>query len=183
MKAVTILERASKMALLDPAEDSEHAKAWTAYAAAAAIPHNSGVSATLPPPWLEQPKYRVPVEYAAVRFAVEQMQTSMGDDGVFPLDRSRREESDNPREEADPTPAFQPVVTSQVIIMVCPVTYTTCLWLRGSFSSTSSSIQQSCSCTTSTQWNVQMTRLWLQPDDASRCFVICPRWSVPFAFS
>jgi hypothetical protein len=52
VKAITILERASKLVLLDPEEASEHTRQWTTY---------STTGQTVPPGYLESPRYRATI--------------------------------------------------------------------------------------------------------------------------
>lgn len=105
VKSVTILERASKLAFLDPEETSEYAKAHSAYSVALA----THPSPPLPAPWLDQPKYRCPKDYRETKLALDQFVESMGVDGVFPVDRKRNAEIDGGEE---------PFISSHTILMV-----------------------------------------------------------------
>lgn len=80
IKAVVILERASKLVFLDPEDSSEHARAHRSYAQ---IPHPGRP----PHGYLEQPKYRVPAAYAETKLALGLLLDSCGEDGVFPVDK------------------------------------------------------------------------------------------------
>lgn len=95
IKATVILERASKLAFLDPDEESDYAKAWCKHHLTSG-PHNPHLAA--PPAWLDQPKYRCPKDYAEVRLALDQLKENMGDDGIFPVDRRRNAEIDGGEE-------------------------------------------------------------------------------------
>lgn len=83
LKATVILERASKLAFVDPEEDSEYSRAWSQYFLSS--PTNPHL--TTPPPWLDQPKYRCPKDYAETKLALDQLRDTMGVDGIFPVDR------------------------------------------------------------------------------------------------
>ncbi|KAK1921689.1 hypothetical protein DB88DRAFT_443137, partial [Papiliotrema laurentii] len=96
MKAVVILERASKLAFIDPEEDSEYARAWSTYFMQS--PHNPRLSN--PPAWLDQPKYRCPKDYSETKLALDQLQSHMGVDGIFPVDRRRNAQIDGADEPA-----------------------------------------------------------------------------------
>jgi hypothetical protein len=105
VKSVTILERASKLAFLDPEESSEYAKAQSAYSVAL----TTNPCAPPPAPWLDQPKYRCPKDYRETKLALDQFVESMGVDGVFPVDRKRNAEIDGGEE---------PFISSHTILMV-----------------------------------------------------------------
>jgi hypothetical protein len=78
VKAITILERASKLVILDPEEASEHTRQWTTY---------STTGQTVPPGYLESPRYRVPSKFEETKFALETLVRCCGDDGIFPVDK------------------------------------------------------------------------------------------------
>ena len=94
-KAVVILERASKLVLLDPEEASEHTRQWAIYK------HTGGAE---PTGYLESPRYRVPTEFEETKFALETLIRCCGEDGVFPLDKKLGAELDG-REEVVISPA------------------------------------------------------------------------------
>ncbi|ORX34022.1 hypothetical protein BD324DRAFT_638058 [Kockovaella imperatae] len=85
-RAITVLERASKLALLEADDESEHTRQWSIYQLNPSLPR--------PPAWLEQPKYRCLADYRETKLGLEQMTSAMGADGVFPLDRIRNAELD-----------------------------------------------------------------------------------------
>ncbi|ODO08602.1 hypothetical protein L198_00333 [Cryptococcus wingfieldii CBS 7118] len=89
VKAVTVLERTSKLAFLDPDDDSEYSRVWTEYANLSSSP-SSAPPASLPPSWLNQPKYRNPKDYNECSFALEQLRRELGVDGIFPVERKNR---------------------------------------------------------------------------------------------
>ncbi|WWD21638.1 hypothetical protein CI109_106124 [Kwoniella shandongensis] len=104
VKAVTLLERASKLAFLEPADDSEYSTAWTAYASN--LNSTNGQKLIPPPAWLNQPKYRNPKDYNEVKYGLEKFMESLGVDGISPLER---------QENANVEGATQPVITSHTI--------------------------------------------------------------------
>jgi hypothetical protein len=83
LKSTVILERASKLAFVDPEEDSEYSRAWSHYFLTS--PTNPHLAT--PPAWLDQPKYRCPKHYAETKLALDQLRDTMGVDGIFPVDR------------------------------------------------------------------------------------------------
>ncbi len=90
---MTVLERSSKLAFLDPEETSEYSRAWSAYSSTFTLEDGSGLATTSsppPPPWLNQPKYRNPKDYRETKLAWEQIILGWGDDGVFPVDRKMK---------------------------------------------------------------------------------------------
>jgi hypothetical protein len=103
IKAVTILERASKLVLLDPEETSEHANQW-GY-------HELNRGSPIPPGYLESPRYRVPSEFEEVKYALEHLLAACGDDGVFPVEK-KLEATKFGREEV--------VISPAVILFVSP---------------------------------------------------------------
>jgi hypothetical protein len=105
VKSVTILERASKLAFLDPEESSEYATAYASYTHARA----TNPSVPPPPPWLEQPKYRCPKDYRETKLGLDQFVETMGVDGIFPVDRKRNAEIDQ---------APEPFISSHTVLMV-----------------------------------------------------------------
>jgi hypothetical protein len=94
-KAVVILERASKLVLLDPEDASEHTRQWTIY---------KQTGGAEPPGYLESPRYRVPTEFEETKFALETLIRCCGEDGVFPVDKKLGAELDG-REEVVISPA------------------------------------------------------------------------------
>jgi len=101
-KAVVILERASKLVLLDPEDASEHTRQWTIY---------KQTGGTKPPGYLESPRYRVPTEFEETKFALETLIRCCGEDGVFPVDKKLGAELDG-REEVVISPAVILFVSS-----------------------------------------------------------------------
>ncbi|ODO07861.1 hypothetical protein I350_03441 [Cryptococcus amylolentus CBS 6273] len=93
LKAVTVLERTSKLAFLDPDDDSEYSRVWTEYANLLSSP-SSASSASLPPSWLNQPKYRNPKDYNECYFALEQLRRELGVDGISPVERKNRADNE-----------------------------------------------------------------------------------------
>nr|XP_018265326.1 uncharacterized protein I303_01690 [Kwoniella dejecticola CBS 10117]OBR87484.1 hypothetical protein I303_01690 [Kwoniella dejecticola CBS 10117] len=109
IKAVTILERSSKLAFLTPTDDSDYTQAWTAYATALSTSSSTGSPPPNPPPaWLNQPKYRNPKDYnecyRALRFYID----SMGVDGMSPIERRRMAEQEG---------SVEPVIKSHTILL------------------------------------------------------------------
>jgi hypothetical protein len=104
LKALTILDRATKIAFLDPAEDGEYAQAVSAHAM-------SRASAPVPPPaaWMDQPRYRCPEEYRIVKFALDQFTQNLGDEGIFPVDRKRTAQLEG---------ADEPFISSHMVSIV-----------------------------------------------------------------
>lgn len=104
LKALTILDRATKIAFMDPTEDSEYSQAWSAHAM-------SHPSASIPPPpvWMDQPRYRCPEEYRLVKFALDQYSQSLGTEGIFPVDRKRNAQMEG---------AVEPFISSHVMSLV-----------------------------------------------------------------
>ncbi|WVF69634.1 hypothetical protein IAT40_004413 [Kwoniella sp. CBS 6097] len=90
VKAVTILERSSKLAFLTPADDAEYAKSWAAYASLLAQSTNTQPQPqNTPPEWLNQPKYRNPKDYQECLLALKHYVQSLGEDGISPVGRHR----------------------------------------------------------------------------------------------
>lgn len=102
------MERASKLAFRDPEEGSEYSKAWSSYSVALNT-SNSVTSVPMPPPWLDQPKYRCPTEYRETKLGLDLFIESMGTEGIFPVDRVRNAAIDG---------APEPVITSWCILLV-----------------------------------------------------------------
>ena len=70
-------------------------------------PHNPRLSN--PPAWLDQPKYRCPKDYSETKLALDQLQSHMGVDGIFPVDRRRNAQIDG---------ADEPAITPHTIKLV-----------------------------------------------------------------
>lgn len=100
-----VLERASKLAFLDPDESSDYARGWAMYHA------NSPAHPETPPPpaWLDQPQHRSPKDFAEVKLALEQVMSHMGPDGIFPVDRRRTAEIEG---------AEEPSITPHTVMIV-----------------------------------------------------------------
>lgn len=90
IKALTLLERAAKLAFLDPEENSEWNRAWQAYDRTV----QDNPSAPPPPPWLNQPRYRCPQAHTETKLGLDQFLANMGDEGVSPVDRMRNYQVD-----------------------------------------------------------------------------------------
>ena len=105
-----ILERASKLAFVDPEEDSEYGRAWAKYFLLA--PANPQLAT--PPAWLDQPKYRCPKDYAETKLALDQLKSNLGVEGIFPVDRRRNAEIDG-AEEPQVTPHIIAIVRSDLV--------------------------------------------------------------------
>jgi hypothetical protein len=103
-----ILERSSKLAFVDPEEDSEYSRAWNIYFLQA--PHNPQLAS--PPAWLDQPKYRCPKDYAEVKFALQQLKSNLGEEGIFPVDRRMNAKNDG---------ADEPQITPHTIAIVSDI--------------------------------------------------------------
>ncbi|KAL7419330.1 hypothetical protein Q5752_006168 [Cryptotrichosporon argae] len=88
VKSVTVLERASKLLFRDPEPDSPYQVAWDHYHQA--VLHDP--STPPPSPHLEQPRYRVPRAYEEAWRGLAHLIASMGDNGVFPVERRRQAE-------------------------------------------------------------------------------------------
>ncbi|WVQ98216.1 hypothetical protein IAU59_005338 [Kwoniella sp. CBS 9459] len=98
IKAVTILERSSKLAFLRPADDAEYTKAWAAYASS--ISQNSnGQHQNAPPEWLNQPKYRNLLDYEECSRALKHYVQSLGVDGISPVERHRASQLEGSNEQ------------------------------------------------------------------------------------
>lgn len=102
---MTILERTTKLALIEPEPESPYTQAWTLYNTSPSSPlvHPdhlaNGTSSFLlspqatmrvkPPGYLDQPRYRCPKAFAEVQFALDRLLNSCGVDGVDPIERMR----------------------------------------------------------------------------------------------
>ncbi|KAK8847547.1 hypothetical protein IAR55_005405 [Kwoniella newhampshirensis] len=106
VKAVTLLERASKLAFLEPTNDSEYTIAWTQYATALNSP--SSQNPTPPPAWLNQPKYRNPKDFTECKIGLDKYIESLGVDGVSPIERQQTARAEG---------VTEPVVTSHTILL------------------------------------------------------------------
>lgn len=100
LKAVIILERASKLAYLEPDDDSPYAQAWNKYH----LTLHRDPDQPKPPVYLDQPKYRNPGRFRGVLLAIEQFTNCLGEDGVFPVTRRAHAEQDG-QPEPEITPA------------------------------------------------------------------------------
>ncbi|OXC70566.1 hypothetical protein AYX13_01043 [Cryptococcus neoformans] len=87
IKAVTILERASKLVFLEAEGDSDYSQAWADYLCLLSTP--GAQSASPPPLYLNQPKYRNPKDYNECLFALNKLKTNLGVDGVSILERKK----------------------------------------------------------------------------------------------
>lgn len=87
IKAVTILERASKLAFLEAEEDSDYSRAWAEYLSVLGTP--DAQSASPPPLYLNQPKYRNPKSYRDCLFALNKLKENLGVDGMSILERKK----------------------------------------------------------------------------------------------
>lgn len=89
IKAVTILERASKLAFLKPSRDSDYTKAWKEYTNALRSGNSQASPPSPPPVYLNQPKHRNPKEYRECLLALNNLRKSLGVEGISPLERKR----------------------------------------------------------------------------------------------
>ncbi|WVW78287.1 hypothetical protein I302_100241 [Kwoniella bestiolae CBS 10118] len=105
VKAVAILERASKLAFLTPTDDSEYSQAWHSYATSLS---NGSPPPNPPPGWLNQPKYRNSKDYDECSRALKQYIESLGIDGVSPIER---------RQQALQEGSIEPVIRSHTILL------------------------------------------------------------------
>ena len=87
LKAISILERTTKLAFIDPEENSQFAISWSQYHYAL---QTDPARATKPPAYLDQPRYRCPKAFTEIVWALEQLLTSCGEDGIDPAERVRR---------------------------------------------------------------------------------------------
>ncbi|KAK4684738.1 hypothetical protein P7C73_g5431, partial [Tremellales sp. Uapishka_1] len=87
VKCVALLERACKLAFLEPESASPYSTAWTAFAA-------NPVS-TPPPAWLDTPEFRNPTAFEESKLGLQQLVLSMGEEGVSPVERKKRADVDN----------------------------------------------------------------------------------------
>lgn len=110
-----ILERASKLAFFDPEDNSEYANAWGTYSVRVqAVPNTPK-----PPAWLDQPKYRCPKDYRETKLGLDQLISSLGQDGIFPTDRKRNAELDGGPEPFIPTPVILLASLASVLLPGC----------------------------------------------------------------
>ncbi|KIR41067.1 hypothetical protein I307_03231 [Cryptococcus deuterogattii 99/473] len=87
IKAVTILERASKLAFLEAEDDSDYSRAWAEYLSVLGTPD---AQSTSPPPlYLNQPKYRNPRGYRDCLFALNKLKENLGADGMSILEKKK----------------------------------------------------------------------------------------------
>lgn len=100
VKCVAILERASKLSFLEPAEDSPYTQAWNQYH----LTLHRDPYQTPPAETLNQPKYRNPGDYRECLLAIEQMVSALGENGVFPIVRKIHAQQDGAPEPETPTP-------------------------------------------------------------------------------
>lgn len=89
IRALIILERASKLAFLKPSRDSEYTKAWTEYTNARRSSSSQTSPPSPPPQHLNQPKHTNPREYRECLSALNNLRKSLGVDGISPLERKR----------------------------------------------------------------------------------------------
>ena len=113
---MTVLERAIKLAFVDPEDSSEYTRAWSHYYIASST--NPGTQ--IPPAWLDQPKYRCPKDYAETKLGLDQLISGMGAEGIFPVDRRRNAELDG---------SPNPVITSLIIMLVRRARFYISSWL------------------------------------------------------
>ncbi|WVO16679.1 hypothetical protein L204_104359 [Cryptococcus depauperatus] len=92
MKALTILERTSKLAFLDPDPISDYSRAWLEYTNLLSGPN--APTASPPPQWLNQPKYRNPKEYNDCLSALSRLRESLGADGLSPVEMKKAADAD-----------------------------------------------------------------------------------------
>ncbi|WWC86753.1 uncharacterized protein L201_001631 [Kwoniella dendrophila CBS 6074] len=109
IKAVTILERASKLAFLSPAVDSEYTQAWNSFGNKLSQSSTSGSPQPNPPPaWMNQPKYKNPKDYEECSKALKHYMISLGIDGISPIERRRMAESEG---------SVEPVIKSHTVLL------------------------------------------------------------------
>lgn len=100
LKVVIMLERASKLAYLDPDDDSPYAQAWNKYH----LTLHRDPDQPKPPAYLDQSKYRNPGRFRGCLLAIEQFTNLLGEDGVFPVTRRAHADQDG-QPEPEITPA------------------------------------------------------------------------------
>lgn len=102
-KCVVILERASKLPFMEPADDSPYTQAWNQY-------HLTlrGEPMATPPEHLNQPQFRNPRDYHECRLAIDQLVQGLGADGVFPVARKMQAQQDG---------APDPEVTTNILML------------------------------------------------------------------
>lgn len=89
IRALIILERASKLAFLKPSRDSDYTKAWAEYTNARRSSSSQTSPPSPPPQHLNQPKHTNPREYRECLLALNNLRKSLGVDGISPLERKR----------------------------------------------------------------------------------------------
>lgn len=99
LKVVIILERAAKLAYLDPDDDSPYSQAWNKYH----LTLHRDPDQPKPPAYLDQPKYRNPNRFRGCLLAIERFTNCLGEDGVFPVTRRAHAEQDG-----QPEPEIEP---------------------------------------------------------------------------
>lgn len=111
VKCVAILERSSKLAFLEPAEDSPYSQAWNQYH----LTLHRDPMQSRPLETLNQPKFRNPRDYRECLLAIDQLVAGLGEDGVFPVTRKLHAQQDG---------APEPMTTTNIIMlhhMICAV--------------------------------------------------------------
>lgn len=111
VKIVAILERSAKICFLEPAENSAYTAAWNEYSR---TPHRDP-SHPKPPEYFNQPRYRNPIDYQECLLAIDQLVNSIGDEGIWPVDRKFQAGHDS---------ATAPVIPTKTLMlhhMICAV--------------------------------------------------------------
>ncbi|CAK9784910.1 unnamed protein product [Cutaneotrichosporon oleaginosum] len=103
-KCVVILERASKLPFLEPAEDSPYIQAWNQYHL---LVHRNPLQAP-PPECLNQPQYRNPRDYRECLHAIDSHVQGLGPDGVFPVVRKMQAQQEG---------APEPEITTNILML------------------------------------------------------------------
>jgi hypothetical protein len=103
-KCVVILERASKLPFLEPADDSPYTQAWNQYHLTL---HRDPMQSP-PPEHLNQPRFRNPRDYRESLLAIDQLVQGLGADGVFPVVRKMQAQHDG---------APEPEVTTNILML------------------------------------------------------------------
>ncbi|BEI88355.1 uncharacterized protein CcaverHIS019_0110730 [Cutaneotrichosporon cavernicola] len=104
VKCVVILERASKLSFLEPADDSPYAQAWNQYRLTL---HRDPMQAP-PPEHLNQPRFRNPRDYRECLLAIDQLVAVLGVDGVFPVERNVQAQQNG---------APEPQITTNILML------------------------------------------------------------------